>query len=282
MNISALPAEREAEAWTVRLEAVARERDRQAYAELFRHFAPLLKSFALSSPGMSSNALAEELVQEIMPEIWNRASTFDAGKASATTWIYTLARNCRIDLLRKKFRHREVAAPPRDEQTESDAGPMSAATMTHYHPDQFLLNDYVAGSLPGAVALPIAVHLEYCAQCREEVAQLGRLGAELFSELDPVPVGDDAFARHHIRAGGKVLAHGHAGSEITVVLHGSFSDQDGRYAQGDFLVRGPGDEHRPVAAADSDCLCLAVLDAPIRLGGLLGRLANPFLRIHPR
>ena len=75
---------------------------------------------------------------------------------------------------------------------------------------------------------------------------------------------------------------GHAGSEITVVLHGSFSDQDGRYAQGDFLVRGPGDEHRPVAAADSDCLCLAVLDAPIRLGGLLGRLANPFLRIHPR
>ena len=78
------------------------------------------------------------------------------------------------------------------------------------------------------------------------------------------------------------LAHGHAGSEITVVLQGSFSDQDGRYAQGDFLVRGPGDEHRPVAAADSDCLCLAVLDAPIRLGGLLGRLANPFLRIHPR
>jgi len=89
-------------------------------------------------------------------------------------------------------------------------------------------------------------------------------------------------ALHHIRAGGKVLAHGHAGSEITVVLQGSFSDQDGRYAQGDFLVRGPGDEHRPVAAADSDCLCLAVLDAPIRLGGLLGRLANPFLRIHPR
>ena len=227
---------------------------------------------------------------------------------------------------------------------------MSAVTMTHYHPDQFLLNDYVAGSLPGAVALPIAVHLEYCAQCREEGAQLSRLGAELFSELDPVPVGDDAFARllerldgkgavpmtplapqrpartrdglpralrslvptgvedldwkrisaslrasrlgfgdpqrevalHHIRAGGKVLAHGHAGSEITVVLQGSFSDQDGRYAQGDFLVRGPGDEHRPVAAADSDCLCLAVLDAPIRLGGLLGRLANPFLRIHPR
>jgi RNA polymerase sigma-70 factor, ECF subfamily len=99
--------ERETDAWTLRLQAVARDRDRGAFAELFRHFAPLLKSFALSTPGMSSNALAEELVQEVMLKIWNRACTFDASKASATTWIYTLARNCRIDLLRRKFRVRE-------------------------------------------------------------------------------------------------------------------------------------------------------------------------------
>jgi|NOAtaT_6_FD_contig_91_1457093_length_1087_multi_3_in_0_out_0_1 RNA polymerase sigma factor (sigma-70 family) len=101
--------DRETDPWTIRLQAVARERDRQAYAELFRHFAPLLKSFALSTSGMSSNALAEELVQEVMLKIWNRAATFDSAKASATTWIYTLARNCRIDLLRRKFRvHEEV------------------------------------------------------------------------------------------------------------------------------------------------------------------------------
>jgi RNA polymerase sigma-70 factor (ECF subfamily) len=101
--------ERESDPWTIRLQAVARDRDRNAYAELFRHFAPLLKSFALSTSGMSSNALAEELVQEVMLKIWNRAATFDAAKASATTWIYTLARNCRIDLLRRKFRvHEEV------------------------------------------------------------------------------------------------------------------------------------------------------------------------------
>ena len=87
MNISAIPVEREPDAWSMRLEAVARDRDRQAYADLFRHFAPLLKSFALSSPGMSSNALAEELVQEVMLKIWNRASTFDSGKASATNSI---------------------------------------------------------------------------------------------------------------------------------------------------------------------------------------------------
>lgn len=105
----AVTFDRDSDPWTIRLQAVARERDRQAYAELFRHFAPLLKSFALSTSGMSSNALAEELVQEVMLKIWNRAATFDSAKASATTWIYTLARNCRIDLLRRKFRvHEEV------------------------------------------------------------------------------------------------------------------------------------------------------------------------------
>lgn len=107
MSSEAVALDREMDAWTLRLQSVARDRDRQAYGELFRHFAPLLKSFALSTPGMSSNALAEELVQEVMLKIWNRASTFDAAKASATTWIYTLARNCRIDLLRRKYRVQE-------------------------------------------------------------------------------------------------------------------------------------------------------------------------------
>lgn len=105
--VATVQAVHDVDVWSTRLEAVARQRDRHAYAELFRHFAPLLKSFALSSPGMASNASAEELVQEVMLKVWNRACTFDATKASATTWIYTLARNCRIDLLRRKYRVRE-------------------------------------------------------------------------------------------------------------------------------------------------------------------------------
>ena len=100
-------ARSEPDRWSDLLLSVAAERDSQAFAELFRHFAPLLKSFALSNPGLSSNALAEELVQEVMLKVWNRAITFDATKASATTWIYTLARNSRIDLLRRKSRIRE-------------------------------------------------------------------------------------------------------------------------------------------------------------------------------
>lgn len=105
--VATAQAVHDVDVWSSRLEAVAHQRDRHAYAEIFRHFAPLLKSFALSSPGMASNASAEELVQEVMLKVWNRACTFDVSRASATTWIYTLARNSRIDLLRRKYRVRE-------------------------------------------------------------------------------------------------------------------------------------------------------------------------------
>jgi putative transcriptional regulator len=86
----------------------------------------------------------------------------------------------------------------------------------------------------------------------------------------------------HIAAGGRVLEHGHRGNEITVVLRGSFADKDGRYREGDFLLRGPEHVHRPEVDSSGDCICLAVLDAPLRFGGLLGVVANPFMRIRPR
>lgn len=66
-----------------------------------------------------------------------------------------------------------------------------------------------------------------------------------------------------IKAGGSVPQHSHGGDEITVLLKGSFSDQEGKYAVGDFIVRTRGETHRPVASQDQDCLCLTTLDAPI-------------------
>ena len=232
----------------------------------------------------------------------------------------------------------------------------AAASAIHngvaFHPDVCMLSDYAAGSLCGAFALPVSVHLEYCTQCRGEVHTLDNVGAGMFEHLEPCPVSEDSLddlfamidslpqsqtrdssvrsfprrqgadmpralrelvevdnldslewkkisrslkaatlefgdhqrevALHHIRAGGEVVQHGHNGTEVTVVLRGSFSDQSGVYRKGDFLVRSTDDVHRPVAAQDEDCLCLSVLDAPIRLEGLLGTLARPFLRIRPR
>lgn len=84
------------------LAAVGRDRDKQAFLSLFDHFAPRLKSFLMK--GGATPEQAEELVQEVMLTVWNRAATYDPARAGAATWIFTIARNRRIDALRKTGR----------------------------------------------------------------------------------------------------------------------------------------------------------------------------------
>lgn len=84
--------------WSQLLERVASCQDRSAYHDLFKHFGPQIKYYALSN-GLAHQA--EELVQEVMISIWRRAVTYDWRKAAASTWIFTIARNQRIDMLRK-------------------------------------------------------------------------------------------------------------------------------------------------------------------------------------
>jgi putative transcriptional regulator len=101
-------------------------------------------------------------------------------------------------------------------------------------------------------------------------------------KVAPISVGEEEYelALHRIDAGGKAPEHDHLGKEITVVLTGSFSDEDGVYQPGDFLVREAGDTHRPFAARNQECICLSVLEAPIRLTGIK-RVLNPFLSFTP-
>ncbi|MGF7173295.1 RNA polymerase sigma-70 factor (ECF subfamily) [Azospirillum doebereinerae] len=84
------------------LVAVGRGRDRLAFGTLFAHFAPRLKTY-LRRLGCESGA-AEELVQEVMLLVWRRAETYDPVQASASTWVFTIARNKRIDTLRREQR----------------------------------------------------------------------------------------------------------------------------------------------------------------------------------
>lgn len=84
------------------IRAVATRRDRAAFAELFEHFAPRLKAFMMK--GGADGDTAEELAQEAMIQVWRRADSFDPGRAAASTWIYTIARNKRIDRLRRERR----------------------------------------------------------------------------------------------------------------------------------------------------------------------------------
>lgn len=88
-------------------------------------------------------------------------------------------------------------------------------------------------------------------------------------------------ALQSIKSGGQVSRHDHRGMEYTVVLQGSFSDAEGIYCTGDFVQRQPGQAHKPTASQNVDCLCLTAVEQPVRLTHWLGRLVNPFLRIHP-
>ncbi len=79
--------------------AVAQQRDRAAFALLFKHFAPRVKSFLMRC-GLSPE-ISEEVAQETMVSVWRKAPSFDPARGGAATWIFTIARNRRIDHLRR-------------------------------------------------------------------------------------------------------------------------------------------------------------------------------------
>lgn len=80
-----------------------------------------------------------------------------------------------------------------------------------------------------------------------------------------------------IKPGTAIPSHTHGGREYTLVLKGGIVDDDCHYRRGDLMFADPEHEHRPVAAEDEECICLAVLDAPVRFTGFFTRLLNPFL-----
>ena len=88
-------------------------------------------------------------------------------------------------------------------------------------------------------------------------------------------------ALHKICAGGKTPRHNHGGQEFTVVLKGSFSDEQAVYKEGDFLSCQPGDVHQPLGAQNGECICLSALAAPIELSSPFGFLMKPWLRFNP-
>lgn len=102
--------------------AIALRRDRRAFAALFGLYAPRLKSYLMR--GGASEEAAEDLVQEVMLTVWRRAASFDPTRAAPATWIFTLARNRRIDQLR---RERRFDPEPLDPRALDDAGAASGA-----------------------------------------------------------------------------------------------------------------------------------------------------------
>lgn len=88
--------------WVVHVKRIREAQDQAAFAELFRHFAPRVKAFLIRSG--SDATLAEECAQEVMATLWHKAHLFDPSRATVSTWVFTIARNKRIDALRKQRR----------------------------------------------------------------------------------------------------------------------------------------------------------------------------------
>ena len=88
---------------TLCVELIGKNQDKLAFSSIFRYFAPRLKSFLVKAG--STDTQAEEVIQEVMIAVWTKSSTYDSSKSSVSTWIYTIARNKRIDKIRKEKRH---------------------------------------------------------------------------------------------------------------------------------------------------------------------------------
>jgi len=89
------------------IRAVAERRDQAAFASLFDHFAPRVKGFLMRQGAVESEA--EDLAQDVLLTVWRKAAQFDPARAAVSTWIFTIARNRRIDVLRRE-RHPEPGA----------------------------------------------------------------------------------------------------------------------------------------------------------------------------
>lgn len=88
--------------WAALLIAVRDRQDRAAFAALFRHFAPRVKAFLMKSG--TDAALAEDCAQDVLATVWQKAHLFDPSRASVATWVFTIARNRRIDIARRDRR----------------------------------------------------------------------------------------------------------------------------------------------------------------------------------
>lgn len=122
---------------TALLATVGAKRDRAAFKVIFVHFAPRVKSYLLRLG--ASDALADDLAQEAMLTIWRKAELFDPAKASASTWIFTIARNLRIDAIR------------RERRPEFDPNDPALVPDDEMPPDTRLLRDHDDARVRGAL-----------------------------------------------------------------------------------------------------------------------------------
>ena len=154
--------------WTEQIRKVETLKDTSAFEELFNHFAPRIKAFLMKSG--ADPQMAEECSQEVMATVWRKAHLFDPSRASASTWIFTIARNKKIDAIRKQNR-------PEPEQLYPDQD---------YEPDQ----ESVVELQQETERLTLALgELPEKQRVLVEKAYLGELSHSEIAEITGLPLG---------------------------------------------------------------------------------------------
>lgn len=180
--------------WSKLLVRIARERSESAFAELFNHFAPLIKGFCQTNMAFLAPEAAEELVQEVMFKVWQKSADFDASRASASTWIFTITRNARIDYLRKHTKHDVNNQPLETEDIWDEKADNQPFVYLQKNREEQEVECFLK-SLPSEQS-----------RCIEKVYMEGKSHTEIADELD-LPLGT---VKSRVRLGLKKLqAHSH-------------------------------------------------------------------------
>ena len=106
--------------WAELIRKIEINKDVSAFEEIFNHFAPRVKAFLMKSG--ADPQMAEECTQEVLATVWRKAHLFDPSRAGASTWIFTIARNKKIDAIRKQNRPEpEQLYPEQDYEPDQEA-----------------------------------------------------------------------------------------------------------------------------------------------------------------
>ncbi len=183
--------------WSNLLVSVGAKRSQEAFAKLFEHFAPLIKGFCQSNMTFLSPEASEELVQEVMFKVWQKAPNFDASRASASTWIFTITRNARIDYLRKNSRHDVNHQPLESDDIWDDSTDNQPFVLLSKHREEHQVKDILKALPPEQ------------SKCIRKVYMEGKSHTEIAEELD-LPLGT---VKSRVRLGLKKLQNQTSESE---------------------------------------------------------------------
>lgn len=161
-NASAAPKEHD---WGELLARVAQQDDVAAFREIYQYFAPRIKAYAINQ-GFSQHA--EVLVQEVMTNVWRNAAKYSESLSSVSTWIFTIARNQRIDMLRKLNRTRNEVVLETEDLWQIPTEDHTIRSIQHLSTEKFVAT--AVNTLPEEQMIALR-KVYYEGKTHEEVAE---------------------------------------------------------------------------------------------------------------